>query len=90
MIVVVPPWSAGAADHRRRVGQLVLGAPRYDNRPAAMDMRVDPARDHDLPHGVDHPPRADRSEAASQNGETARDHDIQHMSLSMMVITPPP
>ena len=29
-----------------------------------MDMRVDTARDHDLPGGVDDPPRAERREAA--------------------------
>jgi hypothetical protein len=29
-----------------------------------MDMRVDAARDHDLPRGVDHPPGAEHRKAA--------------------------
>ena len=33
------------ADPRRPVGHLVLGGAGHDDRPAAMDMRVDPARE---------------------------------------------
>ncbi len=52
------------ADPRGRLGQHRLGDARH--RPAAMDMRVDAARNDDLPGGVDHPRRADRGEAAGR------------------------
>ena len=54
----------GAADHRGRVGQLMLGRARHDNRPAAMHMRVDAAGDDDLPCGIDDPAGTDRGKAA--------------------------
>ena len=44
-----------------------------------MDMRVDAARNDDLPGGVDHPPRAQRGEAAGCAGRVyalAADADI--------------
>ncbi len=59
------------ADPRRPLGHLVLGRAGHDDRPAAMDMRVDAARYDDLPRRVDGPPSADRPKTA--RGADCRD-----------------
>ncbi len=54
----------GAADLFRRCAEHVLVAARKRDRRAAMDMRVDPARNDDLPGRVDGARRASGAEAA--------------------------
>jgi hypothetical protein len=52
------------ADPRGGLGQHRLGNPGHRHRPVAMDMRVDAAGNDDLSGSVDHPPGAERGEAA--------------------------
>src|SRR5271166_5878433 len=54
----------GLADPCRPLGHLVLGRARYDDRPAAMDMRVDAAGNDDLSRCVDGAAGADRPKTA--------------------------
>jgi hypothetical protein len=60
------PEECGLADPRRPVGHMMLGRAGRDDRPAAMDMRVDAARNHNLPRRIDDPAGADRREAAGR------------------------
>src|SRR5215831_217443 len=57
------PMEGGAADLLRRRAQQVLVAPRERDRRAAMDVRIDAARDDDLAGRINHPSRADDGEA---------------------------
>jgi hypothetical protein len=69
----------GAADLLRRRAQQILVAAGEGDRRAAMDVRVEAARDHDLPGGVDDPHGADRRETSrpADGGDlAAADTDI--------------
>src|SRR6185312_7288566 len=63
---------SGLADPVRTVGQVGLGLARRRHRPAAMDMRVDAARDNDLPGRVNRAAGTERREAAGR----ADRHDL--------------
>jgi hypothetical protein len=55
-----------AADLLGRRAQQILVAPRERDRRAAVDVRVDAARDNDLPGGVDDPRSTDRRKASGR------------------------
>ena len=68
------------ADPRRPIGHLMLGGAGNNDRPAAMDMRIDPAGNDDLPRRVDEPapaPRAPRTSGGANGYDlTAGDTEI--------------
>src|SRR5262249_31266294 len=55
------------ADARGWLRQGGLSDARHRYRPVAMDMRVDAARNHDLPRSLDDPPRANVGETAGRS-----------------------
>src|SRR5690348_8742415 len=57
----------GAADLLRRRAQKIFVAAGERDRRAAMDVRIDPARHHDLPSRIDDPYSADSREAPGRS-----------------------
>ena len=77
----MPPWSAAWLTRAGPSVSLVLGGAGDDDRPAAMDVRVDAAGDDDLARGIDGaagaergeaPRRADRGDLAAGNADIGR------------------
>ena len=70
------------ADPRRPIGHLMLGGAGNHDRPAAMDMRIDPAGNDDLPRRVDDPSGPESGETPGRaNGYdlTAGDTEISRL-----------
>ncbi len=75
----------GAADLIGPGAEHILVARPADDRHPGMDVRVDAARNDDLPRGIDHPRRTDRGEAAvgADRGDlAARNPDIGRFGRS--------